>query len=145
MVMGTGHPLLNVVLPVMVLLPTLLVQLFVMLSHVQALLTGLTVAGFKLDVQVWFRRYAVVTMGPPLLFASVVRRPCVYWNVCLFGFWCWLCLNTVFFFMSFVLEIFPPLSLPDITRTLLLLDGALLGCWSPTHPSTTSALCSSSW
>ena len=77
MVMGNDHAVLNVVLPVMALLPTLLVQLFLMLAHVQALLTGLTVAGFKLDKQVWFRRYAVMSMGPPLLFASAVCRQCV--------------------------------------------------------------------
>ena len=71
--MGTSHALLNVVLPVMALLPPLLVQLFVMLAHVQALLTGLEVAGFKLNVQLWFRRYAAMSMGPILLGASAVR------------------------------------------------------------------------
>ena len=70
--MGTGDAFLNVVLPVMALLPSLLVQLFLMLAHVQALLTGLTVAGLKLDVQIWFRRYATMSMGPPLLFACSV-------------------------------------------------------------------------
>ena len=84
MAMGTGHALLNVVLPVMALLPTLFAQLFLMLAHVQTLLTGLAVAGFKLDVQVWFRRYAAVSMGPPLLFSSVVRR--VFICKCL-AFW----------------------------------------------------------
>ena len=78
MVMGTGDAFLNVVLPVMALLPSLLVQLFLMLAHVQALLTGLTVAGFKLDVQIWFRRYATMSMGPPLLFACSVD----YCSVC---------------------------------------------------------------
>ena len=77
--MGTGHALLNVVLPVLALLPPLLVQLFVMLAHVQAMLTGLEVAGFKLNVQLWFRRYAVMSMGPILLGASAVSGALSCW------------------------------------------------------------------
>ena len=77
MVMGTGYALLNVVLPVMALLPRLYVQLSIMLAHTQALLTGLEVAGFKFNKQVWFRRYAMMSMGPPLLLASGVRYLCV--------------------------------------------------------------------
>ena len=86
MVMGTGHALLNVVLPVMALLPRLYVQLSIMLAHAQALLTGLEVAGFKFDKQVWFRRYAMMSMGPPLILACGVRLPACVCEVLVAGF-----------------------------------------------------------
>jgi hypothetical protein len=44
-------------------------QQFIMLGHVQAFLTGLKVAGFELDVKVAFKRYAIASLGPYLLFS----------------------------------------------------------------------------
>ena len=59
-------------LPVTALLPQLIVQLFIMLIFVQAMLTGLDIAGFRINVKLWFERYTVMTIGPVLLGASVV-------------------------------------------------------------------------
>ena len=41
-----------------------------MLAHVEALVTGLTVAGFDVSPDDMFRRYAVASLGPYLLLGA---------------------------------------------------------------------------
>ena len=50
--------------------PALLAQLFIMLAHVQALVTGLTVGGFEVNPTDVFRRYAIASLGPYLLLGA---------------------------------------------------------------------------
>ena len=71
-----------------------MMQHFTMLSHIQALLTGLKVAGFELDVKVAFKRYAIASVGPVLAvsftyYVFTVSSLCTAWffvPVAVFGY-----------------------------------------------------------
>ena len=77
--------------------PALLAQLFIMLAHVQALVTGLTVGGFEVNPTDVFRRYAIASLGPYLLLGAG------YFVVTLSGlFAAWLFLPVALFAAVFV-------------------------------------------
>ena len=81
--------------------PTLLTQLFIMLAHVQALVTGLRVGGFDVDPEAVFRRYAIASLGPYLLLGAA------YFVVTLSGlFAAWLFLPVALFGAFFVVLTF---------------------------------------
>ena len=77
--------------------PALPAQLFIMLAHVQALVTGLTVGGFEVNPTDVFRRYAIASLGPYLLLGAG------YFVVTLSGlFAAWLFLPVALFAAVFV-------------------------------------------
>ena len=67
--LASGHAVLNVSLPVLLLHPILVAQLFVMVGQVYAMLMGLAVAGFKIDASAWLDRYTAAVLVPYLVLA----------------------------------------------------------------------------
>ena len=51
-----------------------------------ALLTGIEIAGFKINVSLWFKRFAIMTLGPYLAFATLYFLGTFSWVFALYIF-----------------------------------------------------------